>query len=182
MISLIRSEIYKISKQNKTLYALAAILIIEGFVIVSAYYHGAGIIYIMLYNIKDSFEFRGNLLNGNLIIYLILNSLWFHVPLILMIIISGFLTSEYSDKTIETVMLQPVSKLDFILSKYIVSILFTLLIVLILAVSTFLISYGIFGYGDLVVYLDGLNFFESEDASHRLINAFISGSITMVFF
>ena len=173
MISLIRSEIYKISKQSKTLYALAAILIIEGFVIMSAYYQGAGIIDLLLDNLKDSFEFRGNLLNGNLIIYLILNSLWFHVPLILMIIISGFLTSEYKDKTIETVMLQPVSKLYFILSKY---------IVLILAVSTFFISYWIFGYGDLVVYLDGLNFFKSDDAFYRLINAFLSGSITMIFF
>lgn len=182
MISLIRSEIYKISKQSKTLYALAAILIIEGFVIMSAYYQGAGIIDLLLDNLKDSFEFRGNLLNGNLIIYLILNSLWFHVPLILMIIISGFLTSEYKDKTIETVMLQPVSKLYFILSKYIVSIVFTLLIVLILAVSTFFISYWIFGYGDLVVYLDGLNFFKSDDAFYRLINAFLSGSITMIFF
>ena len=182
MISLIRSEIYKIGKQSKTLYALAAILIIEGFVFLSAYYQGAGIIDLLLDNLKESFEFQGNLLNGNLIIYLILNSLWFHVPLILMIIISGFLTSEYKDKTIETVMLQPVSKLNFILSKYIVSIIFTLLIVLILAVTTFLISYWIFGYGDLVVYLDGLNFFESEDASYRLLNAFLSGTITMVFF
>jgi ABC-2 type transport system permease protein len=79
-------------------------------------------------------------------------------------------------------MLQPVSKLYFILSKYIVSIVFTLLIVLILAVSTFFISYWIFGYGDLVVYLDGLNFFKSDDAFYRLINAFLSGSITMIFF
>ncbi len=182
MISLIRSEIYKIRKQSKTLYALAAILIIEGFVIVSAYYQGTGIIDLLLANLKDSFEFKGNLLNGNLIIYLILNSLWFHIPLILMIIISGFLTSEYKDRTLETVMLQPVSKLNFILSKYIVSIVFTLLIVLLLAVSTFFVSYWIFGRGDLVVYLDGLNFFESEEAFYRLIYAFVSGANSMIFF
>ncbi len=182
MISLVGAEIYKIRKQSKTLYALAAILIIEGFVIVSAYYQGAGIIDLLLDNLKDSFEFKGNLLNGNLIIYLILNSLWFHIPLILMIIISGFLTSEYKDKTIETVMLQPVSKLNFILSKYVVSIAFTIFIVLLLAVSTFLVSYWIFGRGDLVVYLDGLNFFKSDDAFNRLILAFLSGVNSMVFF
>jgi ABC-2 type transport system permease protein len=182
MISLIGAEIYKIRKQSKTLYALAAILIIEGFVIVSAYYQGAGIIDLLLDNLKDSFELKGDLLNGNLIIYLILNSLWFHIPLILMIIISGFLTSEYKDKTIETVMLQPVSKLNFILSKYVVSIAFTIFIVLLLAVSTFLVSYWIFGRGDLVVYLDGLNFFKSDDAFNRLILAFLSGINSMVFF
>lgn len=182
MTALVLSEIYKIRKQSKTLYALAAILIIEGFVIMSAYYQGTGIIDLLLDNLRDSFEFQGNLLNGNLIIYLILNSLWFHIPLILMIIISGFLTSEYKDRTVETVMLQPVSKVHFILSKYIVSIAFTILIVLLLAVSTFLISYWIFGKGDLVVYLDGLNFFKSGDAFNRLILAFMAGSNTMIFF
>ena len=182
MISLIRSEIYKIRKQSKTLYALAAILIIEGFVIVSAYYQGTGIIDLLLANLKDSFEFKGNLLNGNLIIYLILNSLWFHIPLILMIIISGFLTSEYKDRTLETVMLQPVSKLNFILSKYIVAILFTLVIVFFLACSSFLFSYGIFGRGDLIVYINTLNFYESSDSFYRIKYAFFFGAISMVFY
>lgn len=182
MIGVLKAEIYKILRQSKTLYALAAIFIIEGFVLLSAYYQGTEIIDLLLANLKDSFEFKGDLLNGNLIIYMILNSLWFHIPLILMIVVSGFLTSEYKDRTVEAVLLQPVNKITFIGSKYIVSIIFTVLVVILLAITTFLISYMIFGKGDLVVYLDGLNFYPSNEAFWRLCCAFMVGTVSMLFF
>jgi ABC-2 type transport system permease protein len=79
-------------------------------------------------------------------------------------------------------MLQPISKWKFILSKYIVAILFTLTIVLFLAITSFLFSYAIFGKGDLIVYIDTLNFFESSDAFYRIRYAFLFGGISMVFF
>ena len=92
------------------------------------------------------------------------------------------LTSEYKDRTMQTIILQPVSKWKFILSKYIVAIGFTILVVLFMAITAFALSYGIFGRGDLVVYLNSLNFFESKDALYRLTLAFASGALSMVFF
>ena len=129
MKALIVAEINKLFKQSKTYYALGCLFLIEAIVLFSAYYQGTNIIDILLENLRKSFEFKGSLLNGNLLVYLILNTLWFHLPLILMIIVSGSLTSEYKDRTIQTVMLQPVSKWKFILSKYIVAIAFTILVV-----------------------------------------------------
>ncbi len=51
-----------------------------------------------------------------------------------------------------------------------------------MAITAFTLSYGIFGRGDLIVYLNSLNFFESKDAFHRLQLAFVSGALSMVFF
>jgi ABC-2 type transport system permease protein len=132
--------------------------------------------------LKQRFYFEGTLLNGNLLIYLILNTLWFHLPLILMIVVSGTLTSEYKDRTLQTIMLQPVSKWKYILSKYLVAIGFTLIVVGLLAASSFGLSYAFFGKGDLVVYLNGLNFFDATDAIKRLQWSFLSGALSMVFF
>ncbi|WP_253256210.1 ABC transporter permease [Formosa algae] len=129
MRALIYSEFYKLFKQSKTYYALAALFIIEGVVLISAYFQGTNIIDILLDNLKQTFYFEGTLLNGNLLVYLILNTLWFHLPLILMIIVSGILTSEYKDRTVQAVMLQPISKWKFISSKYIVAIVFTIAVV-----------------------------------------------------
>jgi len=182
MKNLIFAEVYKLFKQGKTYYAISAIFLIEIIILYSAYSQGQSILDILLDNLNQSFYFEGNLLNGNLLIYLILNTLWFHLPLILIIIISGTLTSEYKDRTILSVMLQPISKWKYILSKYIVAILFTLVIVLFLAFTSFLFSYAIFGKGDLIVYLDSLNFFESSDAFYRIKYAFLFGGISMVFF
>jgi ABC-2 type transport system permease protein len=182
MQSLIKAEIIKLFKQGKTYYALGALLSIEVLILFSAYYQGTNIIDLLLENLKQKFYFEGTLLNGNLLVYLILNTLWFHLPLILMIVVSGTLTAEYKDRTLQTIMLQPVSKWKFILSKYIVAIVFTLLVVLLLAFSSFGLSYAFFGRGDLVVYLNGLNFFDAPDAAKRLQWSFLSGALSMVFF
>ncbi|MBT9482973.1 ABC transporter permease [Sediminibacterium sp.] len=179
---LLKAEIYKLFKQSKTYYALGALFSIELLILFSAYYQGTTIIDLLLENLKQKFYFEGTLLNGNLLIYLILNTLWFHLPLILMIVVSGTLTSEYKDRTIQTIMLQPVSKWKYILSKYLVAIAFTLLVVGLLAISSFGLSYAFFGKGDLVVYLNGLNFFDATDAIKRLQWSFLSGALSMVFF
>jgi ABC-2 type transport system permease protein len=182
MKSLIVAEIYKLFKQSKTYYALGALFMIEAVVMISAYFEGNNIIEILLDNLRKSFYFEGKLVNGSLLVYLLLNTLWFHLPLILMIVVSGTLTAEYKDRTIQTIMLQPVVKWKYILSKYIVAILFTLVVVFFLAVTSFGLSYGIFGKGDLIVYLNTLNFFKSADAIYRLKWAFASGALSMVFF
>lgn len=182
MIQLIRAEIYKLFNQSKTYYALASLFMIEMVILFSAYFQGKNILDILLENLKKTFYFEGSLLNGNLLVYLILNTLWFHLPLILMIIVSGTLTNEYKDRTIQTTMLQPVIKWKFILSKYLVAIGFTLLVVFFLAITSFLLSYGLFGKGDLIVYINTLNFFTSNDAFERLQYAFLAGSLSMVFF
>lgn len=182
MMSLLYIETYKLFRQSRTYYAILALLFIEVIVLVSAYYQGTGIVDIVLANLKDTFYFEGNLINGNLIIYFILNSFWFHVPLLCMIIVSGMLTTEYQEKTLQTVLMQPVVKWKYLLSKYIVASLFTVLLVFVLAASSFVFAYGIFGKGDLVVYTNGLTFIEHDDARNRLIFAFLFGTISLVFF
>ena len=182
MRNLLAVEIFKLIRQSKTYYGLFAIFFIELLVVVAAYFQGNDILDLLLSNLKDSFYFEGNLLNGNLIIYLLLNMLWFHLPLILMILVAGTLTSEFKDGTLQSVMLQPISKWKFILSKYCVVILFTLITVLATAITCFGVAYFIFGHGDLVVYLGTLNFIESSSAQEKLIYAFLFGALSMVFF
>jgi ABC-2 type transport system permease protein len=182
MMRLLYIETYKLFRQSRTYYAILALFFIEAIVLLSAYYQGTGIIDIVLANLKDTFYFQGKLLNGNLIIYFILNSFWFHVPLLCMIIVSGMLTTEYQEKTLQTVLMQPVVKWKYLLAKYIVASLFTIFLVLLLALTSFLLSYGIFGKGDLVVYTNGLTFFEHDDAFYRLVYAFLFGTLSLVFF
>jgi len=121
MWQLIKIEWYKLFQQKRTYWALGAIVIIEAMVLVGAYFQGTDIIELLLENLRKSFYFKGNLLNGNLMVYLLLNTLWFHLPLILMILVSGMITTEYKDKTLQAIFLQPVSKLKFITAKYLVA-------------------------------------------------------------
>ncbi|QNL49763.1 ABC transporter permease [Olivibacter sp. SDN3] len=179
---LLRAEILKVIKQSKTYYALGAVFVIELLILITAYYQGSTILDVLLDNLKQSFFFEGTLLNGNLILYIVLNSLWFNLPLILMIITSSMLTDEYKDGTMQTVLLQAVKKWKFITAKYLIAIGFTLFVMAFMMISTCLLAYTAFGKGDLVVYLNTLNFFESADAFKRICWAFACGSMVMIFY
>jgi ABC-2 type transport system permease protein len=182
VIELVQIELFKLFRQRRTYVALIALAVIELFVLAVAYYQGRGILDSLLEGLRDSFIFEGELLNGNLVSYFILNSLWFHLPLIIMIITSGLMTTEYEEGTVRTVFLQKVSIRQFIIGKYLTAMIFTVLVVAFLAVSALGLSYLLFGTGDLVVYFGGLTFFDQQDALKRLVLAFGAGAITMLFY
>jgi ABC-2 type transport system permease protein len=182
MIRLLQTELYLIFRQKRTYYGLAAILVIELFIVAGAWFQGTEIIDILLDNLAKSFYIEGNLVNGNLVMYIVLNSLWFNLPLIIMVIVSGFLTNEYKDRTIQTVMLQSIKKFDYITAKYTAAIAFTLFVLIFLFITASLLAYGLFGNGDLITYLNGLNFIESHEAFARIAWSFTIGGLLLVFY
>ncbi len=182
MKALLKAELFKLCRQGKTYYALLAIFLIEIIILITAYYQGAAILEVLLDTLKRSFYFEGSLLNGNLILYIVLNSLWFNLPLILMIVTASLVTDEYKDGTLKTLLLQSVSKRKFILAKYITAVIFTLFVIAFMAVTTSAMAYAAFGNGDLIVYLNSLNFFNSQDAVWRIAAAFASGAVSMAFY
>tara|TARA_R110002020_G_scaffold37072_6_gene111865 strand:+ start:40356 stop:41186 length:831 start_codon:yes stop_codon:yes gene_type:complete len=182
MTALLKSELFKLRKQGKTWYALGAVLLIELIILLSAYLQGGTILELLLENLRQSFYFKGNLLNGNLLLYLVLNSLWFNVPLILMIVTSAIVTEEYRNGTLQATLLQAVKRPQLIMAKYIAALIFTLLVIVIMMLGTFTAAYAIFGNGDLIVYLNTLNFFKADDAFKRICFAFVSGTLSMFFF
>ncbi|SFU50666.1 ABC-2 type transport system permease protein [Pustulibacterium marinum] len=179
---ILKTELYKLIKQSKTWYALGAVLVIEFIILGAAYYQGTAILELLLENLTESFYFEGNLLNGNLLLYVVLNSLWFNIPLILMIITSGIITEEYKSGTLQSLLLQSVQKRKLLIAKYMASLIFTVTVIVILGFTSFTLAYGIFGKGDLIVYLGTLNFFEEADAFRRISCAFLSGMLSMIFY
>jgi ABC-2 type transport system permease protein len=180
MIKMIQIELFKLSQQKRTYYGIAVIIAIELFIILGAYVQGKEVLAILLENLSQSFILEGNLMNGHLVMYLVLNSLWFNFPLILMILVSGIMTNEYKDGTIQTTFLQAVSKREWILAKYATAIIFTLIVCAILIISSMCLAYGLFGQGDLITYLNGLNFIESPQAYSRILAGYASGTLLMI--
>ncbi|PWJ41954.1 ABC transporter permease [Sediminitomix flava] len=182
MTEIVKIELYKLFKQARTYYALLALFILEVIIMLVAYIQGNSILELLLSTLKQNFYFEGNLLNGNLILYVVLQSLWFNLPLILMIVISGMLTDEYRDKTLHTSLMQAIPKKHFILSKYLVAAIFTAGVVCFLWLTAISLSYLFFGKGELIVYLNSLNFFPPSEAFKRISFSFSSGLLSMLFY
>jgi len=180
MIRLLGTELHLIFKQKRTYYGILAALLIELFIVVGAWYQGNELIEILLSNLSEAFILEGKLMNGHLVMYIVLNSLWFNLPLIMMIIVSGFLCNDYKDRTIQTVMLQSINKQSYIRTKFASAVIFALILLAIFFVSALILAYGIFGTGDLITYLNSLNFFESGDALSRIALSYLSGAFIMI--
>jgi len=182
MRAILAVELFKLVKQGKTWYAVGAVFLIEIIILASAYFQGTSILELLLDNLRQSFYFEGNLLNGNLLLYIVLNSLWFNVPLILMIVTSALVTEEYKNRTLQTTMLQAVRKWEVIVAKYLAAAVFTIVVIMLMMCTSFAMAYSIFGNGDLVVYLNTLNFFPADVAFIRICMAFASGTLSMLFY
>ncbi|WP_204314627.1 hypothetical protein, partial [Stenotrophomonas maltophilia] len=72
--ALIQIEFFKLFKQSRTYLALASLFCIELIILGTAYFQGKNILDMLLENLQKNFYFEGNLLNGNLLVYLILNT------------------------------------------------------------------------------------------------------------
>jgi len=182
MIQLINIELLKLVRQRRTYYGLLAILLIEIVIMLGAWYQGNEILNTLLDTLTKSFILQGNLMNGNLVQYLILNSLWFNLPLIIIVIVTGILASEYKDETLQSLFLQSINRRKLIFSKYISAFLFTTLSILILGLSSIVASFLLFGKGDLITYLGKLNFIPHEIALQRILLAYLSGTLLLLFY
>lgn len=180
MIPLLRIEIYKLLRLRLTWLAIGAVLLIDVIALGVAYSEGKAILDFVTSSLQDTFYFEGNLLNGNLVSYLILNSLWFHLPLIVIVASGSFVASEYSDGSLRNILCRPISRSVYLLSKYICVAIFCLCTVLLLGVTSIGLSHLFFGSGDLLVYIETLNFISDSEALFRLSGAFAFGSLSMI--
>ena len=73
---LVSVELAKIFRKLRTYIGFGAIAILVPIVQLSLYFNGEGYIDFATRNLKDSFLFVGNLLNGYLVAYLILQALF----------------------------------------------------------------------------------------------------------
>lgn len=171
---------FKLKRRPLGYLALGAIIIIDLVVFVAAALEGQLFLDFFTENLQETFFFQGNLLNGSLVSYLILNSLWFHIPLIVVVVACALVGGEGNDGSLQTILTRKASRGAYVLSKYLLVTLVSLVLVLLLAATSLGLSYGFFGRGDLLVLMETLNIIPFEDALMRLIGAFAFGMLAMI--
>jgi ABC-2 type transport system permease protein len=111
--------------------------------------------------------------------YLVLNFLWVHVPLLIVIVTGDLLAGEANAGTFRILLTRPVSRFSLVTAKYIAALVYTLVIVIFLAMLSIGLGLLIFGKGDLMVFLGGVNIFEENDILWRFAAAYALGFLSM---
>ncbi|MDY0083798.1 MAG: ABC transporter permease subunit [Ignavibacteriaceae bacterium] len=180
MLTLIQIELYKIFKKWRTYIGFIAIGVIVILIQIAFKFEGQETINYMTRNIRQSFVFVGNLLNGYLVSYLIMNSLAIHIPFLIALVAGDLLAGEATAGTYRMIITRPVSRTQIIVSKFIAGIIYTNLLILWLAVISLAAGLLIFGTGELLVLNNqAIIIFERSDVLWRFFAAYGFASLGM---
>ena len=151
IFSLISIELSKIFRKWRTYIGFLAIAILVPIIQIAMLVEGEKSINFMTRNLQQSFIFVGNLLNGYLISYAILNALVVHIPFLITLVAGDLLAGEATAGTYRILVTRPVSRFKIVLSKFLAGLIYTNLLVLWLAIMSLAIGILVFGIGELIV-------------------------------
>lgn len=179
MITLISIELLKIFKKWRTYIGFLAIAVLVPLVQISLHFEGDSFINSMTRRLHDSFLISGNLLNGFLIGHLILNSLFIHIPFLIVLVGGDLLAGEATAGTFRLLLTRPVSRFKILTSKFIAGIIYTGSLLLFLAIMSLGVSLLFFGTGDLIVLTGKIVIFSQDDLLWRFLYAYGFAFVSM---
>ncbi len=177
MWRLLQIELFKIFRRPRTYIAFGAIAAIILLMQVALKFDGKSYVDLLLSNLKESFdltdEFKTKLLNGYLICFVILNTLLIQMPLLVALIAGDSIAGEANMGTLRLSLSRPVSRTQYMLVKFIASVVYTIALLVWMALLALFGSMLIFGVNDLVVLRsDGIEIISSFDVLWRYLAAF----------
>jgi ABC-2 type transport system permease protein len=181
MLTLVGIELYKIFKKWRTYIGFIAIAVLVPVIQLAMLAEGERSLDFMTRNLQQSFVFVGNLLNGYLISYIILNSLVIHIPFLIALVAGDLLAGEATAGTYRLLITRPVSRFKILFSKFLSGIIYTNLLVFWLAVISLGLGIIIFGVGELIVIKNSsIIIFPKSDILWRFLLGYLFASLSMM--
>jgi len=173
VIRLVHYELLKTFLKKRTYLGFLIILVIVPLIEVAMKIEGGRIVQVWTRSLQQDFFFVGNLFNGWLVAYQLMNSLWIHVPILISFVAGDMLAGEATAGTYRLILTRPVSRTGILFSKYVATLLYTLLFVCFLAVLSVGLGIALLGTGELLVVGQALLVLPANDVAWRFIVAYI---------
>jgi ABC-2 type transport system permease protein len=181
MWTLLQIELYKIFRRPRTYIAFAAITALIAIIQLGLKVDGKSYMEFVMADLNRSFSIEGNLLNGYFVCYVLLNLLLVHVPLLISLIAADMISGEANMGTLRLLLTKPVSRTEFILAKFIAASIYTLILLVWLAVLSLFVSMALFGTDDMFVMKNYYAVQISEDdVFWRYVGAFGFAALAMI--
>ncbi len=174
-------ELYKIFKRPRTYLAFAAITALIGVIQLGLKVDGKEYTEFVMADFATSFSVDGNILNGYFICYVILQLLLVHVPLLIALIAADMISGEANMGTLRLLLTKPQSRTAILLAKFFAAVVYTLLLLIWIAIMGLLCSMLIFGTDDLFLMKSSYVVIVKEsDVFWRYAGAFCFAALAMV--
>ncbi len=178
--NLIKNEAIKTLYKKRTYISFILITVLIPFIVL-AIDNGGKVLETKIYGqLADSFLFFGSVINGYLSTYIIVAILISHMPFLSTIVASEIVSGEYSKGTFRMYLTRPISRSNVLLSKLIIVILYTFILMFFFFSYTLLVSCLWLGIGDLAVFHNGLLLLAQDDILWRFFLACILSTFVMI--
>ena len=173
-IKSIYNEVIKIALKPRSYLGIAAITVLVGVILFALKSDGMSIISFVTSSFEQTLSFEGNVLNGNLVAFIILQMLIVQIPLLIALVTGDLVSGEAALGTIRMLLTQPISRTQLLLSKFIAGGIYTLIVIVWLGFMSVIMGKMLFGTGDLMVLnSDGLVILQEADVNWRYLGGFL---------
>ena len=173
-IKSIYNEVIKIALKPRSYLGIAAITVLVGVILFALKSDGMSIISFVTSSFEQTLSFEGNVLNGNLVAFIILQMLIVQIPLLIALVTGDLVSGEAAMGTIRMLLTQPISRTQLLLSKFIAGGIYTLIVIVWLGFMSVIMGKMLFGTGDLMVLnSDGLVILQEADVNWRYLGGFL---------
>ena len=175
------NELIKISAKPRSYIGIAALTLLIAIILFAMKADGSKYISFVTSSFEQTLSFNGNILNGNLIAFIILQMLIVHIPLLVALVTGDLLSGEAAMGTLRMLLTKPISRKQVVFSKLIAAAVYTLILVLWLGFLAFIVGRWVFGTGDLIVLnSDGLVILKNADVLWRYGLAFLVAFLALM--
>jgi len=170
----IYNEVIKIALKPRSYLGIAAITALVVVILFALKSDGMSIISFVTSSFEQTLSFEGNVLNGNLVAFIILQMLIVQIPLLIALVTGDLVSGEAAMGTIRMLLTQPISRTQLLLSKFIAGGIYTLIVIIWLGFMSVIMGKLLFGSGDLMVLnSDGLVILQEADVNWRYLGGFL---------
>jgi ABC-2 type transport system permease protein len=174
MFTLLQIELFKIFKRPRTYISFAAIAAMILIIQLGLKFDGKSYLQLIMSGISDSFYVPYEMiLNGYLVAFVILNTLLIQVPLLIALVAGDVVAGEANMGTLRLLVTKPVSRTELMLAKYAASVVYTILLLVWMALLALFLSMLFFGTNDMLIARnDVMEQISKNDILWRYIAAF----------
>ena len=141
MLQLLQIELYKIFKRPRTFIAFGVITAIILLVQVAMKFGGEEYVGFVMSGLSGTFDAPpGQVLNGYFVCFIILNLLLIHIPILVALIAGDMISGEANMGTLRLLAAKPVSRTRLLLVKFIAASVYTILLLIWVAVFSLVLS------------------------------------------
>ncbi len=151
MRKLIYYELLKIATKPRSYIGFAVITAIVLLLETAMYIDGQTYIEFITQSLEESFDIEGKFLNGNLMCFIILQTLIIQMPLLVALVTGDTISGEAAQGTLRLLLTKPYTRAQILWAKITAGSIYLLLLLIWLGILALGLGLLIFGKGDLVV-------------------------------